>query len=261
VEGGGVTFSSATGTAQDSGLAVRLVPYAAAAGPENMAADEVLLQTAAAGTAALRFYGWSEPTASLGYFQAELVRLEDARVAALPFVRRPSGGATLIHHHEVTYGLALPAGAPWQTGEPWLRRMHRIVAAALAELGVTVRMHDGPTVCHSCRFLCFRQFTAGDLLFGSAKVVGSAQRKQRGGLLQHGAVLLAASPHAPVLPGIRELTGVALTPERTIAAITSAFVRDTQANLAEHAWTPAEKHAIAEAVASRYGWDAWNRKR
>ena len=90
--------------------ACRLLPFAVADGPHNMAADETLMASAAAGVASLRFYGWPEATLSLGYFQAEKLRLCDPRLAGLPFVRRPSGGATLIHHHELTYCLALPVG-------------------------------------------------------------------------------------------------------------------------------------------------------
>ena len=49
---------------------VRLLPFADADGPHNMAADEMLLETAGAGQASLRFYGWSAPALSLGYFPA-----------------------------------------------------------------------------------------------------------------------------------------------------------------------------------------------
>src|SRR5262249_21106303 len=104
----------------------RLLPYALADGPHNMAAHAVLLEAAAQGVASLRFYGWSAATPSLGYFQSERLRHADPRLAELPYVRRPSGGATLVHHHEVTYALGLPAGSLWQTGESWLRRMHAI---------------------------------------------------------------------------------------------------------------------------------------
>jgi len=226
-----------------------------------MAADEALLQTAAAGTASLRFYGWSTATASLGYFQPERVRLEDPRVAALPFVRRPSGGATLVHHHEITYCLALPRGAPWQSGAPWLTRMHRVIAAALAELGVQCRLHEGKIQRHTDSFLCFRQLTAGDLLIGLAKVGGSAQRKQRGALLQHGAILLAGSPHTPALPGIRELTGVSLYPSQMIEIIISSFARLVGAKMLAESWTAAEEEFRTETAAARYRRDTWNRKR
>src|SRR5436190_9111559 len=102
----------------------RLLPFAVASGATNMAADEVLLESAAAGVASLRFYGWEQPTLSLGYFQPERLRHQNESLRTLPYVRRPSGGATLVHHHEVTYALALPAAQAWHDGGPWLRRMH-----------------------------------------------------------------------------------------------------------------------------------------
>ena len=245
-------------------LTCRLLPYACADGPHNMAADEALLQSATAGTASLRFYGWSEPTLSLGYFQPERVRLEDPKFAALPFVRRPSGGAALVHHHELTYCLALPPG-PWQRGEPWLSRMHRIIAAALLALGVRTHIQQGergtivPRVHGS--FLCFRQFTPGDLLIDAAKVVGSAQRKQRGALLQHGAILLARTPHTPILAGIRELTDIVLTASQTMAAVIRSFADFSKVQLVDEVWTAAEPRVISELATTRYSQDTWNRKR
>src|SRR5437762_6826079 len=101
---------------------IRLLPAQNADGATNMAADETLLHSAASAVASLRFYTWTTATLSLGYFQPHAVRLSDPLLVELPFVRRPSGGATLVHHHEVTYALALPPHL--QSGEPWLRRMH-----------------------------------------------------------------------------------------------------------------------------------------
>lgn len=241
----------------------RLLPDAAADGPHNMAADETLLESAAGGAASLRFYGWSAPTLSLGYFQPERVRAADPRLAALPFVRRPSGGATLVHHHEVTYALALPAGAPWQSAEPWLCRMHRLIAEALAELGVEAVAHSpcGAENERFADFLCFRHFTPGDLLIDRAKVVGSAQRRHRGALVQHGAILLAASPHAPALPGVRERTGRDLSAAEVRDAVARQFTRQTGWRLVEGDWSAAERQRVRELAAAKYSQDAWNRKR
>ncbi|MCI0465236.1 MAG: lipoate--protein ligase family protein [Gemmataceae bacterium] len=239
----------------------RLLAYAVADGPHNMAADEVLLESAAAGVASLRCYGWSEATLSLGYFQSERLRHTDVRLAALPYVRRPSGGATLVHHHEVTYALALPAGPPWQTGEPWLRRMHGILADALATLGVTAGLHGADQEEPFTGILCFQHFTPGDLRIGPAKIVGSAQRRQRRALLQHGALLLAASPSAPVLPGIRELTGQDLAVAETCLRVQQAFARHTGWQLVETEWTAAERQRLHELAAGKYRQDSWNRKR
>jgi lipoate-protein ligase A len=216
-----------------------------------MAADETLLASAALGVASLRLYGWSEPTLSLGYFQPESVRHADPLLAALPFVRRPSGGDTLVHHHELTYCLALPAGKPWRSSGSWLTRMHAILGDALAECGVRVAAHTATDREAFVGPLCFQHHTAGDLVVGAAKVVGSAQRRQRGALMQHGAVLLASSPATPTLPGILELAGVRLTAERLGGAVLGAFARATGA----------ERARIAALVAEKYTRDQWNRKR
>src|SRR6185437_15996512 len=116
----------------------RLFPFHVAEGAWNMAADEALLEAAGTGIASLRLYGWSQPTLSLGYFQASAASRAYPRLGELAWVRRPSGGAALVHHLEVTYALALPSGQPWQKrGESWLKTMHGIVRDALASFGVS----------------------------------------------------------------------------------------------------------------------------
>src|SRR5262245_54691837 len=82
----------------------RLIVDGAAGGPWNMAVDETLLESAAAsGAASLRFYGWSEPTLSLGYFQRAAARQTHATSLGCPMVRRPSGGGAILHDWELTY--------------------------------------------------------------------------------------------------------------------------------------------------------------
>jgi lipoate-protein ligase A len=231
-------------------------------GAWNMAADEVLLEAAAAKTASLRFYGWSQPTLSLGYFQAEAVRRAYPRLEQLAWVRRPSGGAALVHHLELTYALALPTGAPWQKhGESWLRRMHTIITDALADLGVGARPCGADEERELGAVLCFLHHTPGDLLIDQAKVVGSAQRKQRGAILQHGGILFAASPYTPVLAGIRELAGRSISTEALSAAVAERFVRHTGWLLQRTEWSLAEGRRIDELVAGKYTQPAWNCKR
>ncbi len=243
---------------------MRLLPFALAGGARNMATDEALLHSAMRGTPSLRFYGWSEPTVSLGYFQPEALRRHNLRLAPLLYVRRPSGGATLVHHHEVTYALALPPGEPWQaglSGQGWLKRVHEILAAALGDLGVAARAHVPSPADEFPGALCFRHFAGGDLLIGAAKVVGSAQRRHRGALLQHGAILLAQSPFTPELPGILELTGRRLTTEEVCTAVRRRFESETGWELRDRDFTAEERRAIAELEVGKYGTDAWNRKR
>src|SRR5262249_17597328 len=223
----------------------RLLPYAIGDGPRNMAADEVLLEAAAAGTASLRFYSWSAATLSLGYFQPERLRHTDERLAALPFVRPPSGGDALVHHHDLTYALALPAGSPWHSPEPWPRRMHGIIIAALADRGVPAELYTPPRQrAPFTGLLCFQHWTTDDVIVGNGKVVGSAQRRQRGAILQHGAILLAQSLHTPSLPGILEWTGRRLSAEETGLAIQDRFVAMTGWVLVKADWEEDERQRI-----------------
>jgi lipoate-protein ligase A len=260
------------------GINCRLLPFAVADGPVNMAADEVLLHSALEGTASLRFYGWSPPTLSLGYFQSAEVRLSDPLLAALPIVRRPSGGDTLVHDHELTYALALPPGAPWQSrASCWLARMHTIIAAALCDFGVAAELFDsafsGRPQCGagdnapprgrrlSEELLCFHRFTPGDLILAGAKILGSAQRKHRGALLQHGAILLQRSAYSPSLPGIRELTGQIPDSELIAQAICREFTRHTGWPLVPCEWTQSQINKTRDIAHAKYQSDAWNRKR
>src|SRR3981189_824115 len=84
----------------------RLLLDPPAGGAWNMAVDEVLLDGVAAGEAppTLRFYQWTPPCLSLGYFQAiDVVDFEGCRAHGVEVVRRPSGGRTILHDRELTY--------------------------------------------------------------------------------------------------------------------------------------------------------------
>ncbi|MEO2088804.1 MAG: hypothetical protein ABGY75_04790, partial [Gemmataceae bacterium] len=193
---------------------IRLLPFAAASGAGNMARDEALLLSAAdRGVASLRFYTWTEPTVSLGYFQpaAERLAMEGPLPPApspggrggeksedllspplppgegaggrglLPYVRRATGGAAIVHDPptEITYSFALPPGPHWQPpGESWICRMHYFVRDVLrAKWGVTAKA----VVCGEEQklgpVLCFLHHTPGDLVV-EARVRFSEQSRR-----------------------------------------------------------------------------------
>jgi lipoate-protein ligase A len=239
--------------------AVRLLPFETLPGPAQMAADEAMLHTAAErGVASLRFYAWSEPTVSLGYFQPAA----DRAGFPLPWVRRATGGAALVHHHELTYALALPPGRDWHDpGRNWTCRMHHTIRDALAPRGVRLRA----VVCGEEKklgpVLCFLHQTPGDLLCDGAKVVGSAQRKQKGAVLQHGGILLRRSEFAPALAGVAELSGVDLSADEVMRAVAGRFAADTGWPLEPGEWTADDLARRAEVGRDKYAAAAWNDKR
>lgn len=104
-------------------------------GPYAMASDELLLELAEEGICSLRFYTWTEPTVSLGYFQSSSHLLNSKELNALPWIRRATGGEALVHHHELTYALGLPLNIAGQKSTLWQEKMHLIIQKALSRLG------------------------------------------------------------------------------------------------------------------------------
>jgi lipoate-protein ligase A len=184
-----------------------LIERAPASGARNMAVDEALLDSVAAGSpAVLRIYRWAEATISTGYFQRETPEIEPGgRFYGLPAVRRLSGGGAILHHREITYSCCIPGGHPL-AGEPTLlyEQIHRRICEVLAEFGLSAEprgAHEGGEK----PFLCFARGDRRDLVCQGFKVVGSAQRRRGAGVLQHGSILLRRSPLLPEFPGLLDL--------------------------------------------------------
>jgi len=227
-----------------------------------MAADESLLRSALdRGVASLRFYTWTEPTLSLGYFQPHAGRLDDANLWKVAYVRRHTGGAAILHDREITYALALPAGSPWHTTESWICRFHHAVTAALNRFGVKSRSVACGEEKKLGPYLCFLHQTPGDLLVEGHKVVGSAQRRPHGALLQHGSILLRRSEHAPAVPGIVDLSGMNAAGPEFQKEIVAALAAETGWTFEPSDWTDAENRHAAELVRDKYGTLAWNERR
>jgi len=235
----------------------RLMPTLASPGARNMALDEALMRSALdRKVASLRFYTWAEPTLSLGYFQKHTERLPD-----VAWVRRPTGGDAILHHHELTYCLALPAGPPWHTSESWLCRMHHAIALALRQFGVETQAVACGQGQRLGPFLCFQHQTPADLRIAGHKVVGSAQRRPHGAMMQHGSILLRTSPHAAQLPGITDLTGVEVATLDLQRAIVDALALETGWSFVPDAWTGREWLNAVDLERDKYATAEWNEKR
>jgi len=153
----------------------------------NMALDEALLEGASRlGKPVLRFYGWTEPAATFGYFQkyAEVERATRLR----PLIRRPTGGGIVPHDVDWTYSLVFPPGHEWHSlkaGESY-RRVHEWIRSAFARLKVVTELAPGGKT--SAPGECFVGHVKSDLLWHGKKIAGAAQRRNQLGLLIQGSV-------------------------------------------------------------------------
>ena len=168
-------------------------------GARNMAVDDALLATAAAGgPATLRLYRWAPACLSVGRNQVIRGRLDRARLArhGWELVRRPTGGLAVLHDAEITYAVAAPMDAVGGPREAY-RRISAALAAALRSLDLDAAGLDAPAgaPAHPGRddARCFAGTSPGEVCVGGRKILGSAQRRSGSALLQHGSLLLRGS--------------------------------------------------------------------
>lgn len=165
----------------------------ARSGAENMARDTALMQRARdTGESVFSVYGWTAPTLSLGRNQPARGRydIEKIRRHAVDVVRRPTGGRALLHHHEVTYSVTAPTTDDGSLGKSYAL-INRILLDGLLRLGVDASEAEGAGRTPRPGDLpCFAAPVEGELITGGAKLVGSAQVREGGALLQHGSILV-----------------------------------------------------------------------
>ncbi len=175
----------------------RLVLSGAADGATNMAVDEAILEAVSAGEVppTLRFYTWDPPCLSLGYAQSleREVDLERCREDGIHWVRRPTGGRAILHVDEVTYSVALPRGDPRVQGDvvESYRRLSEGLLAGFRLLGLAVvqATPQAPPGREGSP-ACFDRPSHYEITCQGRKLVGSAQVRRQGGVLQHGAIPL-----------------------------------------------------------------------
>lgn len=166
-------------------------------GAYNMAVDEVIMQFVAEGLVppTLRFYGWNPPAISLGYFQhaAKEVDLANCRDRGIDVVRRLTGGRAVLHDKELTYSIILPDQYPGipKTVTDSYRLLSQGLLEGFKELGIAAQL--APQVkLKSTEFTsgaCFDAPSSYELTVDGKKIVGSAQVRRQGVILQHGSIL------------------------------------------------------------------------
>jgi len=153
----------------------------------NMALDEALLENISRlGKPVLRFYGWTEPAATFGYFQ-KFSEVERATLLR-PLIRRPTGGGIVPHDADWTYSFVVPPNHEWHLLKAIesYRRIHEWIQLAFAKLKIET---DLASCCKkSLPGQCFIGYEKFDLLWHGKKIAGAAQRRNKLGLLIQGSV-------------------------------------------------------------------------
>jgi lipoate-protein ligase A len=246
---------------------VRLMLDPPATGSWNMAVDQALLETAdQTGQLTLRFYSWAEPTISLGYFQPWEDRRQHPPSLDCPLVRRSTGGGAIVHDQEITYSLCVPSMNRWASeNERLYFQLHETLIDLLAKRKIEARLctptpRNGPQPADP--FLCFQRRANGDLLLGDHKICGSAQRRKKHALLQHGSLLFRRSEAAPQLPGIDDLVkNQTLDRDDFLNDWVSAMGEVLGTQLATAGLTGEEFRSAQELQQSCYLNERWNHRR
>lgn len=262
---------------------LRLIVDPPLPGAWNMAADEALLVDAAeTGIGTLRFYQWDEPTLSLGYFQRYDDRLQHAASRGAACVRRQSGGGAIMHDRELTYSLVLPADHPLARDTKRLyASMHDSFITALwpqpggVGTGWRLRRRDRAANLTAAQepFLCFQRRAVGDVVLEKApedrsagdgadwKILGSAQRRHRGAVLQHGSLLLHRSEAAPELAGFGDLSGQKVEASDVVETVAGIATGLLGLEVSPSGFPPQLELKAQDLANNKYGAAGWTNRR
>jgi lipoate-protein ligase A len=240
-------------------------------GAWNMALDAAIMDAVAEGWVppTLRFYQWAPPCLSLGKRQPlDGVDLASCRADGVDVVRRPTGGFAILHTDELTYSIATRPDDARAEGAilDAYRSLSQGLLAGLQRLGLPARMNPvHPSASASAA--CFESPSAYEIVVGERKLIGSAQTRPSGRVLQHGSLPLhgdigrvarylafTAEDERTALTAhlraraitLRDALGRPIGYEEAVAALRAGFAAALNLTLDEGALT-AEELAAAEA--------------
>ena len=175
----------------------RILNYQIADPAWNMAVDEGIFTGYLEGKSppTLRFYGWSPPTVSVGYFQdvGREINIDSLHLKGYGLVRRNTGGRAVLHDRELTYSLVagIKEGLPNNLIDSYLY-ISKAFAHALQGLGLKAELNNAAGK-HATSGACFESPSWYEITVNGRKLMGSAQLRERGSFLQHGSILLSFS--------------------------------------------------------------------
>ncbi len=279
------------GTAPYPAATWRLLHSPLAQGAANMAIDEALLRAVAEGGAppTLRFFGWTPPCLSLGYAQPA-AEVDRQRLAQFGYglVRRPTGGRAILHTDELTYSIIAPMDEPRVRGGVMesYQQLSAGLLAGLAQLGLNVRADKeySPAEAASVKGpVCFEVPSNYEITVGTGgqprKLLGSAQVRKQGVVLQHGTLPLTGdigricdalvfdseAERQRVRARVRarattvaDVIGREVSWSAAAAALAQGFAKALNLTWQPASLAPAEAALAEQLRVEKYATDAWN---
>jgi lipoyl(octanoyl) transferase len=273
----------------DRGLVWRLLNTGYSNGAMNMAIDEAVMSLHRDGQSppTLRFYRWQPPCLSIGYAQSlsREVDLEECARQGIDVVRRATGGRAVLHDREVTYSLVCRDSDPLVSGgivESY-RKISAGILSGVRRLGVDAQAtQPHPGAGRGRTAACFDSPSHYEITVGGRKLVGSAQVRKGGVILQHGSILLEVDANRMTallqLPSAEDRSRLADELERQMICLSEAMGRVVSFDEVAQAMHAAfqdtfgvpiipgdmpeeERQLAAELLAGKYGAPAWNHLR
>lgn len=266
----------------------RLLDTGIANGATNMAVDEAIMQAVAnkSSPPTLRFYGWDPPCVSIGYAQSlqNEIDLTLCQELGYNWVRRLTGGRAILHIDEITYSIVAPQEEARVAGGiiTSYRRLSTGLVEGLRSLTSEVfqanRMETSEKIEKSAA--CFDVPSHYEVTALGRKLVGSAQVRRMGTVLQHGALPLKGdiSRLVDILAITRlkkqelrskllsraialdEVIGKEITHNEAVEALAKGFSRTLNIKFKAGSLSPYERD-LTNQYKTRYTSEEWNLSR
>ena len=268
----------------------RLFVDEASKGAVNMARDEALLRSVINGRSppCVRFYRWKPPALSLGYLQriSEEIDIEMCKDHGFDHVRRLTGGKAVLHDDELTYSVIIPANHEKMEGRGVMasyRTISRALVRSMSLCGISCSMAPNRMTQRKggLSTVCFENPSAYEVICRGKKIIGSAQTRDRGVILQHGSVpiewdLRSMFDVMGIPSNDREMyenvfnnratniTGILggrMEFDELVPCFIRGFEDSLEIDLIHSSYTSEERSLIDELTEERYGSDDWNKMR
>ncbi len=165
---------------------MKYIKFGTYTGKENMQIDSELLDNAILEQekeTIFRLYAWSPKCISLGRNQKD----DFIKGKSIDVVKRLTGGRALLHDNEITYSCVMPAQEGMSVNDSY-KQISGILINFFKTLGVELDFGENKKI--STKFdYCMLISTGADVCYQGKKIIGSAQFRKQGYILQHGSIL------------------------------------------------------------------------